>query len=89
MQIGPLNRVVMNLPGQSYDAGQLVAATRALNQAELLGEGRWLKLRRGPGGKGLRVQVIDRNSDDVVDELPPEEVLRMMAELEKRREEGR
>jgi uncharacterized FlaG/YvyC family protein len=33
------------------------------------------------------VDVVDRETGEVLDELPPEEVLRMMAELEKDREE--
>ena len=87
MEIGPLNRIG-SLPAEPYDAGQLVAATRALNNAELLGQGRTLRLRRGAGGKRLRVQVVNRDTGEVMDELPPEAVLRMMNELEKTREEN-
>lgn len=88
MSIGPLNRIG-SFPIEPYDAGQLVAATRALNRAELLGHGRTLRLRRGAPGKGPRVQVVDRESGEVMDELPPEAVLRMMNELEKSREDDR
>ncbi len=88
MEIGPLN-LIASLQAQPYDAGQLVAATRALNQAELLGQGRTLRLRRGATGRGLRVQVVDNDSGEIIDEIPPEAVLRMMNELEKRREEER
>ena len=88
MAISPLTRIG-SLTAQPYDAGQLVAAARSLNRAELLGQGRTLRLRRGAPGKGPRVQVVDRESGEVVDELPPEAVLRMVDELERQREEGR
>lgn len=32
------------------------------------------------------VDLVDLESGEILDELPPEEVLRMMAELEKKRE---
>jgi uncharacterized FlaG/YvyC family protein len=88
MEIRPLSRIG-NLPTQPYDAGQLVAATRALNHAQSLGQRRSLRLRRGAGGKRLRVQVVDRDTGEVMDELPPEAILRMMNELEKQREGDR
>ncbi|SPE42384.1 hypothetical protein SBA3_5260002 [Candidatus Sulfopaludibacter sp. SbA3] len=65
---------------------QLVAAIRWLNQPEFLERGRELKLRRGAAGKRLTVEVVDRETGEILDELPPEAVLRMMAELEKERE---
>jgi hypothetical protein len=64
---------------------QLVAAVRFLNQAEFLERGRELKLGKAPG-KRRTVEVVDRETGEVLDELPPEAVLQMMAELEKERE---
>jgi uncharacterized FlaG/YvyC family protein len=65
---------------------QLVSAIRGLNRPEFLERGRELKLRRGGSGKRPLVDVVDRETGEVLDELPPEAVLRMMAELEKERE---
>ena len=91
MGIGPLNRVAMGAEigasGQDNLAlmQQLVAAVRALNRGELEARGRVWKLRRGESGKPLMVELVEEESGDVIDLLPPEEVLRMAAELEKDR----
>jgi uncharacterized FlaG/YvyC family protein len=66
---------------------QLVAAIRRLNRPELLEQGREFKLRRRAAGRRPVVDVVDPETGEVLDELPPEEVLRMMAELEEEREE--
>jgi uncharacterized FlaG/YvyC family protein len=65
---------------------ELVAAVCALNRPELLDQGRELKMRRNARGRMPMVDLVDRESGEILDELPPEEVLRMMAELEKERE---
>jgi len=93
MEIGPLNRVNISAP-VAVDAAQeslglmrqLVAAIRGLNQTEFPEQGREFKLRRRAAGRPV-VDVVDRGTGEILDELPPEEVLRMMAELEKEREE--
>jgi len=90
MGIGPLNRIYSGASAAGDAAqeslGQLVAAIRSLNRLEFLGRGRELKLRRGAGRRPI-VDVVDRETGEVLDELPPEQVLSMMAELEKEREE--
>jgi uncharacterized FlaG/YvyC family protein len=82
----------MNTPITAADAAQeslwlmqqVVAAVHKLNRLEFLERGRELKLRRA--GKRPVMEVVDRETGEILDELPPEEVLRMMAELEKERE---
>ncbi len=94
MEIGPLNRISLSVP-VTADAGQeslgltrqLIVAIRGLNRPEFLEQGREYRLQRRAAGKRLIVDVIDRETGEVLDELPPEEVLRMMAELEIEREE--
>jgi hypothetical protein len=91
MGIGPLNGISMStaiggsVSGQDNMAlmQQLVAAVRALNRGELEARGRVWKLRRAGPGKPLLVELVEQESGDVIDLLPPEEVLRMAAELEK------
>jgi hypothetical protein len=92
MGIGPLNGISMSaaigggVSGQDNMAvmQQLVAAIRAVNRGELETRGRVWKLRRGAGRPPL-VELVEQESGDVVDLLPPEEVLRMAAVLEKER----
>jgi len=92
MEIGPLNRIYSGAPAPGDAAqeslGQLVAPIHRLNRLEFLGRGRELKLRRDAGRRPM-VDVVDRETGEVLDELPPEQVLSMMAELEKEREEDR
>jgi hypothetical protein len=93
MGIGPLNGMTMSTAIGGGVSGpenlalmqQLVAAVRALNQGELEARGRVWRLRRGTPGKPLLVELMEQESGDVIDLLPPEEVLRMAEELEKYR----
>jgi hypothetical protein len=93
MGIGPLNGISMStaigggMSGQDNVAlmQQLVAAVRALSRSELEARGLVWKLRRGALGRPLLVELVEQESGDVIDQLPPEEVLRMAAELEKDR----
>jgi hypothetical protein len=88
MDIGPLNGISIRTAigggvfGQDNLAlmPQLVAAVRALNRGELEARGRVWKLRRG-AGKPVSAELVEQESGDVMDLLPPEEVLRMAAEL--------
>jgi hypothetical protein len=90
MEIGQINRVSMSAP-TAADAAQeslgpmreLVIAIRTLNRPEFLERGREWKLRKRASGKPALVDLVDRETGEILDELPPEQVLRMMAELEK------
>ncbi|MGA2117841.1 MAG: hypothetical protein ABSH56_24180 [Bryobacteraceae bacterium] len=61
---------------------ELVAAIRAVNRGELEARGRVWKLRRG-AGKPVMVELVERDSGDVIGLLPPEEVVRMAADWRK------
>jgi uncharacterized FlaG/YvyC family protein len=63
----------------------VVAAIHKLNRPELE-RGREFKMRKRAAGQRPIVDVLDRETGDILDELPPEAVLRMAAELEKDRE---
>jgi uncharacterized FlaG/YvyC family protein len=65
---------------------ELVAAIRTLNRPEFLERGREWKLRRRAAGKRPFVDLVDRETGEILDELPPEQVLRMMAALEEKPE---
>ena len=88
MEIGPLQRVSLSVP-VAADAAQeslaftrqLVVAIHGLNRSEFMERGSELKLKRQPG-KRPTVELVDRETGEVLDELSPEAVLRMMADLE-------
>ena len=67
----------------------VVAAIHKLNRSESLERGRELRLRTRAAAKRFAVDVVDRATGEILDEIPPEAVVRMMAELEKSREGDR
>jgi uncharacterized FlaG/YvyC family protein len=60
---------------------QLVAAVHDVNKAELMGEGRQLTFGRDPQTRQRVIQIIDEDTGDVVDQIPPETVLELAAQL--------
>jgi hypothetical protein len=93
MEIGPLGRVSIGAPAvdpapDSLAAmRELVSAVGGLNRQEFLPHGRELKLRPGVGKRPAMVDLVDQETGEVLDEFPSEQVLSMMNELEKKREE--
>lgn len=70
-----------NLPaGNEFPLRQVVAAVREINKSELLGQGRQLNFTRDPETRKPVIQIVDQNSGEVIDQLPPESVVRL-AEL--------
>ena len=60
---------------------QIVTAVHELNRAELMGEGRQLSFTRDPNTRRPVIQIIDQNTGDVVDQIPPETVLQLAGQL--------
>jgi uncharacterized FlaG/YvyC family protein len=87
MEIQPVYGVNQSTPidpaskSREYaDAQQaVVAAVRALNKSELLGNGRELQFTRDSQTQKMVIQIVDSASGDVVDQIPPEQVMRIMA----------
>ena len=61
----------------------VVAAVRALNKSELLGSDRELQFSRDRQTQKMVVRIVDSRSGDVLDQIPPEQVLRLMANFGK------
>ena len=67
---------------EDADASQaVVAAIRALNRPELLGSDRQLQFTRDSQTQKMVIQIVDRQSGDVLDQIPPEQILLIMANL--------
>jgi uncharacterized FlaG/YvyC family protein len=89
MQIGTLNRVIVTplvsapVPSQEGHTmvRQIVTAIQGLNKSELMGQNRSLAFIRDPSTRRPVIQIVDRETGDVIDQIPTEVVLRMMAEL--------
>ena len=90
MEIGPANRVDMSAPVTSQTGSQdwllndrqAIAAVQWLNHAEWLGQDRELTYKRDAKTCKLVIQILERQTGDVVDQIPPESVLRLVAELQ-------
>jgi uncharacterized FlaG/YvyC family protein len=76
----PVNTVT---PTNESDSSvrQIVTAISGLNKSEFLGQGRELAFRRDPETRHPVIQIIDQDSGDVIDQLPPETVLRLAAQF--------
>jgi len=89
MEIGPINPInanaPVNTPATTQDGvafiRQLVTAIRGLNKSELLGQGRELSFTRDPQTNRPVIQIVDSDSGDVVEQIPPETLLWLAGEL--------
>jgi hypothetical protein len=92
MGIGPVNRVDMSvqvdaasMSGESAATlRQIVAAIRGVNDSEWVGHRRELRSRRNRNGR-LVIELIDRETGEVLGELPLGEVIHMADELQRER----
>jgi len=90
MEIGLMNRVntgaavATAVPTTDDPAAerQVVMAVQYLNKSELMTNGRELEYQRDPKTGRFIVQIRDRNSGEVVDQIPPETIVRLMHELQ-------
>jgi len=89
MEIPPVNAggavaPVIN-PSQSAENDvplrQVIAAVHEVNKADLMGEGRQLTFTRDPETRRRVIQIVDQNTGEVLDQIPPEAVLRLAEQL--------
>jgi flagellar protein FlaG len=73
--IDPASKLRENTEAQQA----VVAAVRALNKSELLGSDRELQFARDSQTQKMVIQIVDSQSGDVLDQIPSEQVLRIMA----------
>ena len=68
-------------PQERADASAaVVTAVRALNKSELLGNHELL-FARDSATRTTVIQIVERNTGEVLEQIPPEQVLQMMAQL--------
>ena len=90
MGIGPLNRVMMTQPvdapatvkDEQTMVRQIITAIRGLNKSELLGQDRTLSFTRDPETHRPVIRILNRETGEVIDQIPAETLLRMKAELD-------
>lgn len=70
------------------DQRNLVQAIKAVNASEMLGQDNELNFVKDPTTKRMIVRIVNRNTGDVVDQIPPQYVLNLAAQLAEKRKGG-
>jgi len=89
MNVGPVSRVDVSAPvtptttqDWMLNDRQVVAAVQWLNEAEWLAQDRQLVYHRDQKTGRWVIQIRERQTGDVVDQIPPEAVLSLVNELQ-------
>jgi len=89
MEISAVNRTdavlpttAMSVPSDVANQNrEVVQAVKAVNQSAMFGQDEELAFQMDSATKRLVVQVINRNTKEVISQVPPEYVLRMAQNL--------
>jgi uncharacterized FlaG/YvyC family protein len=89
MQIDALNRILPVIPGDAAPMSQetidtvrqVVAGIRAMNRTQSLGTDRELAFAFDEQVRRVLIQIKDRNTGEVVREIPLKEILEMMKQI--------
>lgn len=69
-------------PQQRSEQNQLVRAVQSVNEARLLGQGRELTFSLDRETKRPVLKIVDKETNEVIRQIPPEYVLRLSDELQ-------
>ena len=91
MDVTAIHRVVQALPvaspaispDQAAQAREVVQAVKAVNQTEILGQDNELEFQRDRASGRMVIRVVNRNTSEVVSQVPPEYVLRLAQDMKK------
>jgi uncharacterized FlaG/YvyC family protein len=89
MDITALNRISQDLPAaatpvpveKAAENREVVQAVKALNSTEMFGQENDLVFQKDPQTKRMVIKVVNRKTQDVVSQIPPEYVLQLAANL--------
>jgi uncharacterized FlaG/YvyC family protein len=88
MDFGAIDRVsqiapapVAAIPNEPAQNREVVQAVRALNQAEMFGDNNELRFQRDQGTRRMVIRIVNRVTDEVIAQVPPEYVLRLAENL--------
>lgn len=82
-RIAPVTIDPLPSADQKPEHREVIRAVRAINNAELFGEERQLRFQRDPETQRIVIRVVNRNTGEVVMQIPSEEVLRLAGGLKK------
>lgn len=76
MPAPPVDPTTPSLNHEPVLAKQVATAVRSLNQSGMYGQDRELQFARDPGTKTMVIKVVQQQTGEVIEQIPPEEVLR-------------
>ena len=95
MEINPLSGINLVAPvepapktQQDAAARQIVSAVQSLNKSELFGENRQLQFSRDNDSHRVIIKITNPKTGEIIDQIPPETVLRMLADLPGKQDRG-
>jgi uncharacterized FlaG/YvyC family protein len=96
MEINPLTSIAPPMPidpanrpsGNTELVHATIAAVRALNRSELFGSDRELHFSRDSDTREPVVRVVDRKTGELVEQIPPQQILDAMAALARLEKDG-
>jgi flagellar protein FlaG len=59
---------------------EVIQAVKALNAAEMFGDNNELQFQKDPQTQRMVVRIVDRQTKEVISQIPPEYVLQLVAE---------
>lgn len=68
---------------------EVVRAVKALNGTEMFGQDNQLMFRRDPETKRMVIRVVNRKTEEVITQIPPEYVLRLAEEMKRQSQQSR
>jgi uncharacterized FlaG/YvyC family protein len=68
---------------QAAENREVVKAVKALNGTEMFGDDNQLTFRRDPETQRMVIRVVNRKTEEVVTQIPPEYVLRLAEDLKR------
>jgi uncharacterized FlaG/YvyC family protein len=85
MDVNALNRITQAMPAvatavpadKAAENREVVQAVKALNNTEMFGEDNDLVFQKDPQTQRMVIKVVNRKTNDVISQIPPEYVLRL------------
>ena len=92
MDVNALSRITQALPAaataippdKAAENRQVVQAVKALNQTEMFGEDNGLEFQKDPDTQRMVVKIVNRKTNDVISQIPPEYILRLAEDLKQK-----
>jgi uncharacterized FlaG/YvyC family protein len=87
MDVNSLNRIMQAPPAevpaiptdQVAENREIIQAVKALNSSEMLGEDNQLTFQKDRDTQRMVVRVVNKKTNEIVSQIPPEYVLRLAA----------